>query len=331
MEFEITVIIPTYNHPTYIQYIIDNCIKPYTGEIFYFEIHDSSCNTDTEQIVLQANEGLRRKIKYTRYDSNISGDLKSYTALCKVQTSHMFLMGDGIAPDFNKYEQFLLEHNCSNMDLLGMFPVEFKYSKKVKRICSSDNVIYSKFKLNEFFEDYFYLFTLYGASIVSKKIYEEISKKSIFEKYKFKNRLCYAYVFSLFDELSCGNYNFAISFIDFFHSNPLKKESTWTNGAAFFDILIDEYQSDLFKLPGFYDEFKKNELKNQRKYALKKLSIIHFRIKGCIKIEYIKNHKKELKQCKYNYYFMWIVSLIPYSFWKMIHNIKRKLTGEKSK
>lgn len=331
MKFEVTVIIPTYNHPSYIQYIVDNCFLPYTGDVFYFEIHDSSSNSDTEQIVLQANKRLNRKIRYKRYDASMSGDLKAYTALCEVQTSHMFLMGDGIAPDFNKYERFLSQNNCVDIDLLGMFPLKFKYSKKVKNSCPNNNTVYSNMKLTEFFENYFYIFTLYGGSIVSKRIFDEIIRKSLFEKYKFEDRYCYAYIHSVFDELSSNDFNFAISFIDFFSNNPLKKDTTWVNGEGLFNILIDEFQCDLFKLPSYYDEVKEKALRNQRKFSLGKKQIAHYRAKGSISIEYLKKHKNELKRCKYNYCFMWMVSLIPYSFWKMIRNIKRKLTGVKRK
>lgn len=321
MDSEITVVIPTYNHPTYIQYIIDNCIKTYVGNIFNFEIHDSSCNSDTEQIVLKANRDLNKKIKYVRYNSNISGDLKSYNALCKVQTSHMFLMGDGIAPDFNKYENFLLEFNYSNIDLLGVFPSFFKYLSKIKRNCPDNDIVYSNSKLTEFFEFYFYIFTLYGASIVSKKLFDDVVKNSLFEKYKFQNRFCYAYIYSIFDELSRKNYNFAISFISFFCFNPCKRKTTWTNGEGLFNILIDEFQYDLSKLPNYYDDVKTKMLKNQRFFALGKKDIIHYRIEDSINIEYLIRHKKELKQCKYNYYFMWMVSFIPHFIWKLIHDI----------
>ena len=98
----------------------------------------------------------------------------------------MFLLGDGIAPDFNKYERFLLDNNCFNKDLVGLFPINFKYSKKVKSLCPSNNTVYSNFNLNDFFELFFYIFTLYGGSIINKRMFDEIIRKSLFEKYKFR-------------------------------------------------------------------------------------------------------------------------------------------------
>ena len=62
MNTKITVVIPTFNHPLYIKFIIDNCIKTYKGNLFSFEIHDSSDNNETEYLAKNI-EG----IKYYKY------------------------------------------------------------------------------------------------------------------------------------------------------------------------------------------------------------------------------------------------------------------------
>ena len=52
----ITMIMPTYNHPTYIEYFLANSLATYKGKLFKFEIHDSSTDSQTEDLVRKFNE-----------------------------------------------------------------------------------------------------------------------------------------------------------------------------------------------------------------------------------------------------------------------------------
>lgn len=135
MDNKITVVMPTYNRPECIKYFVENCLKTYKGNIFVFEIHDSSTTNETKNIINEFNTAHINKVSYYKYDSNICGETKTHQALSNVKTNHIYLMGDGIATDFNKLEEFLLNNNYYEYDLFGIMPIGYRFNKKMKKIC----------------------------------------------------------------------------------------------------------------------------------------------------------------------------------------------------
>lgn len=289
MKEKITVVIPTYNHPLYIKYIIDNSIVPYNGELFVFEIHDSSNTDETKEIVKKT-----RKIKYFKYDSNISADVKSHIAISQVNTSHIYLMGDGLAPNFNLLEIFLINSNFVNYDLFGILPSLYLKAKINKDIDIKPNEKYIFDNYQEFSKRFFYELTLYGGSIISNKILDYINENGLFEKYKFNSRYCYAHISSIFDALSIGKFSSAISFLDCIMINPIKKKSTWMNKELFFSILMDEFYYDVNKIPGYNPSIIKGIIENKNSFAFSLGFIINLRSNGILSLSEYRRHREKL-------------------------------------
>ena len=175
----ITVIIPTYNHPSYISYLVKNSIDTYEGSLFRFQIHDSSEDNKTEEIVSKS----KIYIKYFHYSKTFNADDKIISALKQVNSTYAYIMGDGCLPDFNKLENDLLKNSFSKYDLIGL--VEAKnFNTKQKAIpYLKKSVFYENFELNYFASKFLYLLTYYGATIVSSAIIKFIIEQKLFEKF----------------------------------------------------------------------------------------------------------------------------------------------------
>lgn len=319
MNKMITVVIPTYNHPTYVKYIIDNCISTYRGNLFSFEIHDSSDNDKTKELVDSI-----KNIKYFKYNSDISADVKSHNAISNVKTSHIYLMGDGMTPDFNLLEQFLSNSNFFIYDLFGILPSSFLNSRINKDIDINPNTKYIFDDYLEFSERFFYELTLYGGSIISKKILEYINCNNLFEKYKYKSRYCYAYISSVFDALSTNKFSFAISFLTSVQYNPLKKSSTWVNKKLYFSILMDEFYFDTKKLFEFNLPTAKEIIKNKNNFAFSIRTIGSLRSKGILSFSEYRKNRKMLNLYNSQKYLMIFVCFIPKWVCRLLRRIMKR-------
>ena len=318
MNTKITVVIPTFNHPLYIKFIIDNCIKTYKGNLFSFEIHDSSDNNETEYLA-KNTEG----IKYYKYSPEISADVKSHEALSNAKNSHLYLMGDGMTPDFNLLEQFLIKSNFYFYDLFGILPSSFLTSKINKKMDIRPNTKYEYDNYLEFSKRFFYELTLYGGSIISKRILNYINNNNLFEKYQYESRYCYAHISSVFDALSTKEYSFSVSFLDSVKINPLKKSSTWMKKETFFPILMNEFYADIQKNPGFNSSTIKEIVKSKNSFAFTIRTIINLRINGILNFTEYLNYKETLNKYNSQKYFMIFFCFIPKWIFRLLKMIKK--------
>lgn len=321
---KITMIMPTFNHPTYIEYFIKNAIIPYKGKIFKFEIHDSSVNNDTKEIIEKFNGNYSFKIKYFRYDSSMNGDLKTYKALSQCESQHIYLMGDGVCPDFNKLEEYLLKNNYDKYDLLGIFVPE--WIKRFKKDGFEFDKIYDKYPIDEFFGKFFHEFTYYGGSIISKNVWNYVVDNSIYEKFEFNDRYSFAYDSSVFSSLTLNsNFKYGISFISFYRGNPMKKSNGWCHGDTLYEIGLLEFESDVNNLPTIFNDYKEAIIKKNRKTFFDLRLAIRYRIDNSLNFKLIKKYKKNLKHVKSNYFMLLFVCFIPKFVLKFLRSIKRTL------
>lgn len=319
----VTMIMPTFNHPTYIEYFLNNAIISYNGNLFRFEIHDSSENDETKKIIDKFNACHTTQIKYFRYISTMNGDFKTYKALSQCQTSHMYLMGDGVCPDFNKLEKYLEDYNFSNYDLFGIFVPE--WIKRFKKEKYAVDTLYT-YQIDKFFAIFFHEFTYYGGSIISRKIWNYILEKSIFETYQFNGRYSYAYDSSVFTALALdNNFKYCASFISFYRGNPMKKANGWGHSDSLYQIGVQEFENDVNKLPSIYDFYKQSMYKKSRQVGFNFRSCLYYRLHDSLNFKLIKKYKKDLKHVKLNYYMLFFTCFIPKWFIKLGAKIKRLL------
>lgn len=318
-EQYITMVMPTFNHSTYIDYFLNNAVDTYNGNLFKFEIHDSSENDDTKDLIEKFNNIHKTKVKYFRYESTLNGDLKTYKALSQCPTDFLYLMGDGVCPDFNKLEEYLLEKKFNEYDLFGIFMPG--WTERFKKENFKLDTIYDNYEIDKFFSLFFHEFTYYGGSIISKNLWEYVKDNSIFKNYEFNGRYSYAYDSSLFTALAKNNsFKYCASFISFYRGNPLKKASVWSHGETLYTIGIQEFENDVTKLPDIYNPYKQYMFKKSRKVGFNFHAVLFYKLNNSIKFKYLKKYKKDLKHVKSNYYMMLCICFVP----KWCINLGRK-------
>ena len=91
MERVTTVIIPTYKRPNCIKDLLIKSINPYHGNLLKFEIHDSSPDSKTNQIV--SSLAKSDFLTYFRYSPTLPADEKVIQSIKKVDTDVYPILG----------------------------------------------------------------------------------------------------------------------------------------------------------------------------------------------------------------------------------------------
>lgn len=177
------IIIPTYNHGSYIQYILD-CYTPlFSNYNFIVSIHDSSTDNVTENIVRNCSM-FNQKVFYYRYDSEMDVDEKTIRAIKKGSKDFVILCGDGWVIDVKSV--FNASYINMNYDMILV------YDKKVKVFADYFNKnikseeIYPEIN-SEYLRKHFWHSTLYGASVLSSKLYKNIDEEGIIGRFNHTN------------------------------------------------------------------------------------------------------------------------------------------------
>lgn len=215
-EKKITVVIPTYDRPDCISYLIENRFRKYNGGMICFEIHDSSPNDSTKKIFEDANLG--DNFQYFHYDSEVNGDIKTMGAISRVKTPYIYLLGDGIAVDFNALEKYLLDIGFEQYSIIGMRDKDLpRYNGSY---AEEENITND---ISKYFYDCFWMLTLYGASIIRRDVAQ--SAVSVMQKYMAVTP--FIYISCVFDALLNVGGPCYFAYVDFIAYNPYKKSSGW--------------------------------------------------------------------------------------------------------
>lgn len=306
----ISIVIPTFNHPSYLKYLFDNCVIPYKGKAFDIYILDSSVNNDTEDLIIKYTDKLPIKIFYMRYPSTIDPDIKSHIGLSQADGDYLYLMGDGISPDLTELERILIKNNYGKYDFLGIPPKEYKDSLKATESRLVDKVY--TYSLCAFAKDNFYFLTLYGGSIIKKTFFQYILETKLFEFFNCEGRFSYAHISSCFLALSKKpSFSYGVMYCSATKGNPIKKENTWVFTEKFWSIFIHELKHDVFKLPTEFNSVKSDIISTSRKFTFGLGFLLRLRERGILDAYHIKVYKLDLESCKYRLTTLKIISIIP--------------------
>ncbi len=306
MNKKVTVVMPTYNRPECIRYFIENSVKPYQGKLFVFEIHDSSENDETKAIVTKCKSV---NLKYFRYPSTLNGGTKACNALKNVKTDFMYLLGDGFAPDFNELESVLMSNHFYDYDLIGLFHDDFRYTRELKRLYPKNKVLYKQDSYDFLITRNTVCFTLYGASIASRRLMRNIVNNKTVEKYEYKGRNEYSYCLACLEELhkdpdfKCGIIHWNAKL------NPMKK-GNWAHDETFYDIFYLEWQSDFEKFP-VSEKIKKETLKNIARFHFSFKGILYYKFRDVFTPKLLMKYRPYIKKCRNHYWFMWVMAFTP--------------------
>ncbi len=313
---KITVVVPTYNRPACISYLVEHCYSKYSGNLFCFEIHDSSSDDSTKKILDEACLG--ENFRYFHYDPELNGDVKTMRAISNVSTPYMYLMGDGIVMDFNALEEWLLAIDFEKYSIIGIRENTIhKYSQRsVAAQCSTQNK-------QQFFNDYFWMLTLYGASIISREIAQTAFKMS--EKYK--SLPPFMYICSVFCALEKVGGPCYFSFLPFFEFNPNKKSVGWIASRQAIEFFCYIYYESMRLLPECYNAMDSKFLKkhNDLSGLFRLKSVLKMRVTGNLTYKLFRKYKFYIKKTVPHMSYIYFALLIPAFVMRGVYKIYLRL------
>lgn len=326
----INVIIPTYNRNKCIEELLDNSLAYYNGDMFCFEIHDSSNNTLTEEAVYKfKNNYINFPLKYTRYPSDMMVDEKVTNAIRNNSKDYFYLCGDGVLCDYNKLENILIQDkyfdyiiiNMENIERIGYLGQD-KEAIKNKTYTYIDNVLY--------IGKYYSHLTFWGASIVSQKIFNYSMEKGILNKYLSKaNPWWLASVLAETIDVmreEGKNYKLSTIYLDCITGNKYKEGHMWSKGEKYYNYTFSLFNQAVALLPNNYDSVKHRIIKFFRDDSLAtKRFLLKLRMDGTLTYHLNKKYEKDIRFIDGIYWYMIFLTIIPKTVLKTCYNTLKSI------
>ena len=323
----INVIIPTYKHPWLIDSILKESLHVYSGDLFVFEIHDSSPDKETEGIVKQFIESFPdQRINYYRYPVEMSVDDKVLGAIKNTKEEYFYLMGDGNLVDFNELEQLLIKNNYKQY---GVIDVEHTDRKQFNGDLDFENhKIISFQNATHFISKYFSHMTYWGATIVDTTHFHECWKQGRFDKYfKIKNPWWIACCET--EMIGMDKINGAVLYSDVIKGNPLKNDHSWTDDEKYYEYTFRRFNEAVGLLPDKYNDVKQKIISVFRKDSLVTYRyVLDRRINGVVNIKRTWKYRKDIMRIHGYFAFIFLASIIPTRMLKLIRSVKRLICGK---
>lgn len=320
---KIMVIIPTYNHHEMINDIVYQTIDTYNGELFEFEIHDSSTNDETKNIIEAYNKLNKRNIKYFRYESNLALDEKCKIAIENNKLDFYILLGDGNLYNFNNLELQLKNNVFEKFNVINLEPL---IRKKINKDCDA--------KLNSAIEyenpikyiKYYSHLTYFGGAIYKTNFIRETFDKSYYKKCREDNLSWWTTVciYNQLMDYKKQNISTLCStlYVDGLNGNSKKKDHSWADKEKYFILTFKVFNKDVDLLYSEYDNVKKEIVKTFRDDSLaSKRYLIQKRLNKDINIKLVKKYKKDIKYVHGYYGFMIFICLVPVFVIKLLKKL----------
>lgn len=319
MEFiqnkeKVCVIIPTFNRKELISLVLDE-IKRYFGTLFTFEIHDSSTNNETRELIVHS--GISdKKLKYFQCSSEMSADYKAARAVLSCDKNYIWLMGDGLVVDFNEIDRLLRFSSYKDYSIIELSPQK----KGV-----DENTLFIPDDYGSFFEQHFSHLTFWGASILKKEVFELFFSTKNIQQYVENVRwwvaLC---IFEYINHEKNSGKDIGIGYMysGSVKNNPYKTSHYWTNGETYYLWAIKMLNEAVLSLPAMYDSYKIRAIASFRRDRLvSNRFLFRLRAKGTLNLKMVRKYKSEIKIVNGFYSKMVFISCIPRRNLKAIENL----------
>ena len=273
----IAVVIPTYNRSNCIETFLEKCVAPYKGQLFYFQIHDSSESNDTKSVVDNFKQHFPNiNLSYQRWSSDIIGDDKALQAIMSVDADYIWLCGEGQIADFNGMETLLLKNNYVQYAIINVEPEERIGHRG--QDCNKQISIFDVYQDSVLFmKKYFSHLSYWGASIVSTRFLKPIFKRKYIEKYREKNSIPWWFPCLLCE--ATINDKFAIYstvYTPFVYYNPLKVNHGWTHDERYYIFCFEKMSIAMTLIPSKFQVVRMDMIRYFRCDALVSLSYVLF-------------------------------------------------------
>ena len=326
----INVIIPTYNRSKCIEETLTNSLANYNGNLFCFEIHDSSEDDVTEKLVCEFKaKHSTFPLLYRKYASTLKVDDKVTEAIKRSQEDYFYLCGDGVFVDYNELERVLKENQFSDFCLINVEEA----SRIGHRGQDKDAVINSIYPCSnniEFIGKYFSHLTYWGASIISRHFFSEILQAGFVEKYTSRKNLWWLAAF-LAEGIELRQRqgeacNAATIYLNCIGTNRFKGDHMWTKGEQYYYITFTLFNEAVDLLPDVYDEIKEKIIKFFRKDSLAtRPYLLKLKKSGTITLGRTFKYKTEIQRVSGLYWYMIILCITPTFVMEWIYKLYMKV------
>lgn len=322
----ITVVIPT-NRYQCVKQILDLCISTYTGQLFRFEIHDSSSDCKIETLINQYNNIKTKQVKYIRYDIAVNPDEKSIVALTQVKTEYFWLMGDGLLVDFNRIEDVLQKESFERYQVIDVESI-YRLGHLGQDKSYEINKIYSFKDGKVFAKKYFSHLTYWGAAIIETKFFIGDMAKDVLSKYS-SNKIPWWIACTLFDIIATyqqqlKSVSLGVIYSDSIESNPKKGDHWWTRDERYYIYTFVKFNEGLKLLSDFYDDECKKIIATQfqKDSLVHPFHLIHLRGIGTLNAYFLDKFKHDISYIPETYDLMERYLLLPQYVAKIIDIIQ---------
>ena len=248
MSAQLTIIIPTRNHASYISAIAERTET--LPDWLTVHVLDSSDDEDTYRVV----EAQRLKgWTYERVPTEWTADRKTIYALSSFRSEYGWVVGDGCIPDWPALSDWLrpmLEAGWDCIHLLNTDAHDIrKYLKKTA--WNGDKTYTDSVQL---FNDFFWTLTFLGATLVNRPTAQAICTLDTLSKYMDSG---FAMPCALLEALSRRKFKAVAAARHYYWPNPEKKESIWMKDIhVLLEIWTRKMPAAVNALPAAFDERK---------------------------------------------------------------------------
>lgn len=319
--YKLCIFIPTRNNPTLIDFFLKTIENDVVKYQIYIYIYDTSDNNSTKEVV-EKYDNLSIIYHFNEEYPDKTTDLKIIETFEKIQNQYdyIWLCGDGYVPILENSIPFIEKSINSKCDVIHF--VEKDDINDRKSIAM---------KYLEYFGEYGWHTTLYGATIVSTDLFKEVNWFN-FQNYRNTGFL---YWYVLLDVLSKKNGSvFVVPRENTYIPNPYKKINSSYRPNGFARFWIQAWPEMIEQLPMEYDPYKDSVCK----MLAEKLNLYSYR--GLIKLrktqnlnfKMIRQNKEKIKKVTdvsiYRFYFISLIPVVILSFltksFRFIKKIRRK-------
>lgn len=318
----IQVIIPTYNRPKCIEFLLRDCIDAYQGELFKFVILDSSTNDDTKALAEKTE-----KIEYRRFEPSVKVDDKIIGAIMECSDDYYWLLGDGNLVDFNSIE-YLIE-KLPDFDVLEIDSINSKRNTKSlnENYETHDDFI-------DFIKTRYSHLTYWGAIIIKTELAKETFMSGVMDKYRedtlswwSATLVCEMISSAIENEMKPRIYTI---YTKYFYFNPEKKDRNWAKGENYFLTTFRVFDKDVYMLPKYFNEVKDDIIRIFRDDVLvTKSYLINLKMQNVIKLKYVMKYKNDIQHVRGYFFLIFVLACIPKPFIEVVYKIHKLLKGGK--
>ena len=309
----LAIYIPTYNRADSVLHFIKKNIDVLVENNIDLIIADSSDNDETKN---RLNDYLKdyHNIFYTSFDSSIKPDVKVYNSFCDYLKGYdyVWLCGDTCILKLNIVIENVKALMEARFDIIHLDDIDFYHlGNKEYRIAE------------QLFEDCFWRITLYGATIISKRVFPYIQNKRLLKKYE---GTFFFYQCAIMEFCAAEVFNSIHINADFKNTYEKKKGSVWSR------YVIEQFCKLWFiaidNLPSVYDKKKKNVLKSHSHiYGLFRFkNLLQMRASGILNFKVVNENRYYIKMTvETKLLVFYFVTFIPRWFLNILYRFKDRL------